>query len=235
MNPSMNPSDQPDGAPSEHRTTRHALHCVAEHVMAAVRYRATGRIGLVVTSNGFGTPPFERDGIEFQVRVDGTTLVVSEGGIERRRPLTTIAEAAQLVGIEPGGPGDVYSLATMLDPDADLAVDGRAAAAIHDWFALTGEALERFRRLHADRGAEMAQLWPEHFDLAITLDEVNYGGSPGDEWSPVPYAYVGPWDPARRDGAFWNAPSGASRSIADIASADAMVEFFDTGRRLATS
>ena len=24
------------------------------------------------------------------------------------------------------------------------------------------------------------QLWPEHFDLATSIGEVNYGGSPGD-------------------------------------------------------
>ena len=36
-------------------------------------------------------------------------------------------------------------------------------------------------------------LWPEHFDLAIDVDEVNYGVSPGDGYHGAPYAYVGPW------------------------------------------
>ena len=44
------------------------------------------------------------------------------------------------------------------------------------------------------------QLWPEHFDLATTIDEVNYGGSPGDDGHPLPYLYVGPWTPPEPDG-----------------------------------
>ena len=37
-------------------------------------------------------------------------------------------------------------------------------------------------------------LWPEHFDVAVTDNEVNYGVSAGDDGHPLPYAYVGPWD-----------------------------------------
>ena len=40
-------------------------------------------------------------------------------------------------------------------------------------------------------------LWPEHFDVGITLDKVNYGVSPGDDDIPEPYAYVGPWTPRK--------------------------------------
>ena len=36
-------------------------------------------------------------------------------------------------------------------------------------------------------------LWPEHFDVGLAVDEVNYGGSPGDVTHANPYAYVGPW------------------------------------------
>jgi len=50
-------------------------------------------------------------------------------------------------------------------------------------------------------------LWPEHFDLGIAVDEVNYGISPGDDGHATPYAYVGPW--TQRTGPFWNAPFGA--------------------------
>jgi hypothetical protein len=35
-------------------------------------------------------------------------------------------------------------------------------------------------------------LWPEHFDVAATDDDVNYGVSTGDDYHPTPYAYVGP-------------------------------------------
>ena len=41
-------------------------------------------------------------------------------------------------------------------------------------------------------------------------ERVNLGGSPGDQHFPEPYAYVGPWGPARPgDPGFWNAPFGA--------------------------
>ena len=74
-------------------------------------------------------------------------------------------------------------------------------------------------------------LWPEHFDLGIALDEVNYGVSPGDSGHPLPYAYVGPWTP--REGEFWNAlvrrgPDG--RAAPD---ADAVAAFFTAGRAAA--
>jgi hypothetical protein len=57
-------------------------------------------------------------------------------------------------------------------------------------------------------------LWPEHFDLGIALDEVNYGVSPGDNGHPLPYAYVGPWTP--REGEFWNASFGAVRTAEQL-------------------
>jgi glucose 1-dehydrogenase len=34
-------------------------------------------------------------------------------------------------------------------------------------------------------------LWPEHLDLAVTVDAVNYGVSPGDDAVPAPYLYGG--------------------------------------------
>ena len=45
----------------------------------------------------------------------------------------------------------------------------------------------------------------------VTDDEVNYGVSPGDEFHPLPYAYVGPW--TSRIGPFWNAPFGAFMAL----------------------
>jgi hypothetical protein len=68
-------------------------------------------------------------------------------------------------------------------------------------------------------------LWPEHFDVAVTLDEVNYGVSLGDGYLPEPYAYVGPWQP--RTGEFWNAPFGAAKPLTGMDVED----FFRTGLR----
>jgi hypothetical protein len=71
-------------------------------------------------------------------------------------------------------------------------------------------------------------LWPEHFDIAITRADVNYGVSPGDGH---PYAYVGPHG-ARR-GSFWNAPFGAARPVTEFADAEALAGFFREGARQA--
>ncbi len=118
------------------------------------------------------------------------------------------------------------------DADAELTIDATSAAAMYKWLAVTSDALERFRASHADLEPSTAQLWPEHFDLAISVAEVNYGGSLGDAQHHAPYAYVGPWQPDAVTGEFWNASFGAVRSHADCPSADAMVEFFETGRQL---
>jgi hypothetical protein len=76
-------------------------------------------------------------------------------------------------------------------------------------------------------------LWPEHFDLAVTVDEMNLGVSPGDSWSAEPYAYVGPWEPRRGD--FWNAPFGAARPMSALPDVDALAAFFTEGHRLAVA
>ena len=76
--------------------------------------------------------------------------------------------------------------------------------------------------------AEEPVIWPEHFDLAVSLDEVNYGVSPGDGGHRDPYAYVGPWTP--REGEFWNASFGAVRAAVDLPDAAAVAEFFAAGR-----
>lgn len=216
--------------------TREALHAVAEHVLAAALHRATGRIGLRVTPGGFGTPPFPVGGTERQVRVEGTEIVVVDDGAERRAPLGSVGQAAACAGIEPGGPASVYPLATPLDPDADLGLDHAAADVVHRWFHLTGAALDRLREDHPAGEATIAQLWPEHFDLALVMDEVNYGGSPGDDDHATPYAYVGPWNLdglAGKDAEFWNEPFGASRPHDALQTVDDLVSFFRTGRTLA--
>lgn len=205
--------------------TRLALHAVAEQVLAAALFQATGRIGLRPTPGGFGTPVFD-DGR--QLRIDGLDLVVAAGADgERRAPLTTVRAAADFAGITPGAP-DIYPAATPVDLDRplDLDLDPAAAAVVHGWFAATGEALDAL-------GGPGAQLWPEHFDLAVALDEVNYGGSPGDADHEAPYAYVGPWNPSAVPPApFWNEPFGASRPAGPVAD---LVAFFQEGRVLCQS
>jgi hypothetical protein len=211
--------------------TRRSLHRVAEHVLAAARHAAEGRIGLRVVPGGFGTPPFPSEHGPRTLTVVGIDLVAVDDRGERRRALTTVAAAAEQAGIEPGLAPDVYPLATGPDPEAPLELDRAAAAELAIWFMRVDEALRSFL---ADRSPQPAvTLWPEHFDVAATVDEVNYGGSPGDDDHDVPYAYVGPWSP--REGVFWNEPFGASRAATELPTAGAVLEFFREGEACAAT
>jgi len=71
-------------------------------------------------------------------------------------------------------------------------------------------------------------LWPEHFDVAIRVDDVNYGVTPGDQHVPEPYAYVGPDEVS--DDPFWNASFGATLLLGHAPSVEAIVAFFTSGR-----
>ena len=218
--------------------TRESLHAVAEQVLAAALYRATRKIGLRATGNGFGTPRFGQDE---QARVEGVTLVHAVGERETREPLTTIGAAAAMLGVEPGAP-PVYEATTPLDVDRALDLDA-ASAQVIGWLYDLGAAV--LAQLAADSESTPAaadppspvQLWPEHFDLAADLGRprANYGVSPGDAGHPEPYLYVGPWDDKPPD-PFWNEPFGASLPYADLVAApnasEAALAFFRRGRSL---
>jgi hypothetical protein len=215
-------------------TTRETLHTLAEHILAAARYHAIGRIGLTVVEGGFATPPFGDD--RRTIGVKGTELVVRAGGRERRVPITTLRAAGELAGVEPGAPSDVYKPATPCDLDALLLVDADAARRLADWYALGDAALRRLRLEIADDQPSDLTLWPEHLDVAIRAGEVNYGASPGDAQIPEPYLYVGPTglDLAATGDRFWNQPFGATVTWGDVGSVEDAVEFFRQGRRHAT-
>jgi hypothetical protein len=215
--------------------TRRSLHAVAEHVLAAALHAATGRIGLRQGPGGFGTPEFPSAHGPRQLRIDGIELVDRDGRGERRTGLTTLGAAAAFVGIEPGAPVDVYQPTTPLDLDSPLTVDGPSAARIAEWLALVNRALVRLGEELAAESPAAVQLWPGHFDLATTVSEVNFGGSPGDDGHVRPYLYVGPFDPPTPDGDFWNEPFGASWSADAVSSDGDALAFFRKGReRLAT-
>jgi hypothetical protein len=212
---------------SDLATTRAGWHRVAEHVLAAGQFAAAGTIRLRVSPGGFCTVA----GVDGrQLAVDGTEFVVLDGGERLATPLTSVAACAEFAGIEPGLRGS-YPPATAVEPDAPLQIDSDAARLLAGWFALGDAALRRFA---ARRGSvDEPVLWPEHFDLGITADAVNYGCSPGDDAIPEPYLYVGPHEgPVRPGDTFWNAPFGAAAAADEVHDVEGAVVFFERGRLL---
>lgn len=195
-------------------STRQTLHGVAELVLAGPQYAQSQTIRLRVTPRGFGTVTTPHLRIEELELVSPTT----------RTPLTgTFASLARAAGAEARPLREVYDEGPAVGPDDPVVVDAEAAALIVHSLA-TGDAA-----LRAFAPDQDPVLWPEHFDLAITLAEVNYGVSLGDAHLPEPYAYVGPWAP--REGTFWNAPFGATRALAELPEVEAVTGFFEAGRR----
>jgi hypothetical protein len=201
-----------DPLPPGFAETREGLHALACYVIAPARKARTGRIGLRPTGDGFGTPPFD-DGSRVLVRRD---RLVREPG--DATAITTIRDAASFLGQElDEDPGVGHELPPFR-PDADLGIDADASAALGAWYAFGHAALERLGATgRTDAGPislTEAQLWPEHFDLAVTAEvagggKVNVGFSPGDTFSAQPYLYVGPQDADGLSDPFWNAPFGA--------------------------
>ena len=218
-----------DCASAQLAVTRAGWHRVAEHVLAAALYQATGKIGLAPSPGGFRTPPFGTDG-RF-LAVDGTELVVSGAADTKRTPLTTIRAAAEFAGVTPGAPAEVYRPATPLDLDEPLMIEPDAARLLAEWYSLGVQALSRFAAEIPGDKPTAAVLWPEHFDVGMTAAAINYGASPGDDHVTDPYLYVSPHDgPPPGDPAFWNTPFGAARTFRQIGTVAEAEAFFRDGR-----
>jgi hypothetical protein len=207
------------------------MHALAEHVLAAARYASVQRIGLTVVDGGIATPPFGAD--NRSIALLGSELVIRSDSGVKRAPATTLRAAGEFVGIAPGGPSEVYTLATPCDLDAVLDLD--AVKQIVDWYSLGASALHRLRMdLRMDiEGEEPSDvtLWPEHFDAAIRSGDTNYGVLAGDATISEPYLYVGPATVPNDGSQFWNQPFGATRSWSMIASVDDALTFYREGHR----
>jgi hypothetical protein len=150
-------------------------------------------------------------------------MLVTRAG---RLPLRgTFGELAAAAGVEPVELRDVYAEGPGVSVSDDICVDEQALAVVVEAFARGDAAMRSFAP------AEVPVLWPEHFDIGISVGEVNYGVSSGDHNVPEPYAYVGPWAP--REGSFWNKPFGAARPLEDLPDANAVAAFFAEGARRA--
>ncbi|NMM32793.1 MAG: hypothetical protein HHJ13_02090, partial [Phycicoccus sp.] len=159
-------------APATLVATRRRLHGIGECLMAGPQRRAGGRFTLRVTPGGFATTGAPA------LRLDGTDLVVDEG---RRVAIAgTFAELADALGVDCGPPPDPYPDGSEVAPADDTSLDPTAARRIADWFLKADAAL----RVMAPRQTPI--LWPEHFDVAILLDDISYGASPGDGFHATP-------------------------------------------------
>jgi hypothetical protein len=197
--------------------TRRQLQQVAESLIVGPQWRTAATIRLAVTPGGFA-------GTAIAVEVLGTELVWSDGRAELTGPVRRIVTAA---GIDAGPPDGVYPIDDPLRLDDRLELDGVAAAWLHRAHHCGARALDT-----VFPGAGPV-LWPEHFDVAVAVDEVTYGVSAGDGFHPLPYAYVGP--PTMRHGALWNAPFGALHPLDADLDVDALTsqiaDFFERGAR----
>jgi hypothetical protein len=219
--------DVPPDAATVYDATRASLHGVAELLMAGPQRRANRSIQLVVTDDGFGTG--ELPGPPWRIALRGDEIVV---GTDQQRSIPlqgTFAELAEAIGVTAEPPVNSYRPASGRQPSDELNVDPVAAQMLVTALKLGDEACRALAAAHAPDVPPAPVLWPEHFDVGITLDAVDYGVSPGDSSLPAPYAYVGPHTP--RTGDFWNQPYGAARPIAQLADAGAVLAFFEEGRR----
>jgi hypothetical protein len=209
--------DQADSRPTRATmaATRHQLHGIAECLFAGPEYQATGEIALQVTPGGFGTTAGP------ELRLDGLELVAGD----RRVPAAgALGDLADRLGVEFGAPTLGYRDGSGAQRGDVVDLDTAATQLILDWYALSDAAL---RILDPD---QQPVLWPEHFDVAILLDDRSYGSSPGDGFYSTPYAYVSARD--HDGGPFWNAPFGALRAAEDFASTSDLVAFWREGRTL---
>lgn len=195
-------------------TTRRAMHGVAELLLAGPQHRASGEIALRVTPIGIRTIA------EPRVQTDGGYLVTDAARIALNGH--TYAAIGAAAGLDVGAPTGLYSDGSGADPDEEIVLDLSALSALVDVFAAGDRALRTFAP------ETEPVLWPEHFDVAVEIDAVTYGVSPGDDYLPEPYAYVAP--PRVDSGGFWNAPFGAARPVREFADSEGIVEFFRTGR-----
>ena len=177
--------------PESFTATREALHKVAEGVVAPAR-RPPNELSLRYTRGGFGTPFFEQDGRDCQVRVEHGELVRQRGKDEERQSLPDTDRAAA------SALGDFYGFA------CSVLEELRAEEADGD------PSLVRLWPEHFDIALELG---PE-----ARGQRANFGASPGDEDHQEPYIYVGPWDSELASGALWNATGfpGAELSYTEL-------------------
>lgn len=206
--------------PDNYVESRLDHHRLAYAVVAEARHRANGKFGLRHVHTGFGTPFF---GDDEQVRVEPGIIVVQRGSTVETAPITTLAAAADLVGVEPTTTAAEHDSPELGDIHAPLQADESTGRFLGDWFGFATSVLEELRVTPGASDVGRVQLWPGHFDPAVEVGDADqgqratYGASPGDDGSDEPYLYVGPWGDMVA-APFWNAStfSGAVVPYAEL-------------------
>jgi hypothetical protein len=200
-----------------HNSTRRALHAVAEMLLAGPQHAETDHIRLRAIPGGFATA------LTPEVSVIGAEIV--HGHVRVALDGRTIRDLAAELALPVVSLAAVYSDVSDISPDEPLSVDVPSAERIAEAYSLGDAALRTFAP------GEEPVLWPEHFDIAIAVDGVNYGVTPGDTGIETPYMYVGPW-PVPTGDDFWNASFGAAQPLPSTVGE--IVAFFIEGQRRIT-
>jgi len=150
-------ADVRPGADDVYTSTREQLHGVAEILIAGPQHRAHGTIRLSVRADGFA-------GVVLPIAVEGMALVWPRGRAALDGSVKDLALAA---GVEAGPPVGVYSSVAPLASDDVLRLDSGSVATIHRSLHVGAQAL---KTLAPDLNPV---LWPEHFDVAVSVAEVN--------------------------------------------------------------
>jgi hypothetical protein len=220
-----------DPVPGNLVAVRNSLHQLAFFAISPARYRMTGRMGLMATDGGFGTPEFDGR----VLRVEGNLLVSEHDGNIATRTIGTVRDASEFFGFEYETDwfADFHDPLVPTDPDRELEVDAETSRFIGDWFVYGFDLLNRFRETGVpEDDVSETQLWPEHFDPATESGDhdkgqrASFGASPGDTDHPEPYLYVSSWSEIDRSNPYWNESSfnGASLGYAQLLTADDPIE-----------
>jgi hypothetical protein len=168
---------------------------VAEAVVAPAR-KPENEISLRYTRGGFGTPFFEQDGLDCQVRVAHGELVRQRGTEETTEPLPREVDAAAASAL-----GDFYGFGcSVLEQLRADEIDGEPS-------------LVRIWPEHFDIAIELGSESAER--------RADFGASPGDEDHSEPYVYVSPWK-GDVSGELWNATTfkGAELGYSELLAAE---------------
>lgn len=182
--------------PPSFAETRVALHQVAVGVVAPAR-KPENEISLRYTRGGFGTPFFDEDGADCQVRIEGGELIRQRGNEGTREALPAQVDPAATRAL-----GELYGFAcSVLE---QLRADE----------AETDSSLVRVWPEHFDIAMELGDEGSGR--------RANFGASPGDADHDEPYLYVGPWDAGLASGELWNATGfpGAELRYSELLSAE---------------